>query len=177
VKAGVRGSQFGGYTELIRDVRTTFENLLRITLENGDLNSDEAVYSLMPYKYPYLIPTTIGIDLQDLHHHIRILEDQNRKPVHPRSFRPSFESEESIADTQDKMLINYHITQSLFSPHLLDIEAIFLDENSKLVNQGKVDPAADKAKRPIQVHSSFLINGIVNLIQDKSALCRRTVIK
>jgi hypothetical protein len=63
MKAGVRASHFGGYSEMVRDVRTTYENILRITLENGDMNSEEAVFSLMTYKYPYLISNTVGLEL------------------------------------------------------------------------------------------------------------------
>ena len=40
---------------IITNYRTAFENLLRISLEIGDLNSDESVVALMCVRFPYLV--------------------------------------------------------------------------------------------------------------------------
>lgn len=41
---------FGGYIEAVRDVRYTYENFLRKILDNGDMNSDESLVSMLPIK-------------------------------------------------------------------------------------------------------------------------------
>ncbi len=49
---------YGGTIHIVTDIKNAFANVARITLENGDLNSDESVFSLVPVKYPFLLPTT-----------------------------------------------------------------------------------------------------------------------
>jgi hypothetical protein len=81
---------FGGFTEAVGEVRHAYENFLRITLENGDLNSEEAVLSMMPLRYPSLIPNTLGLSIATLYQNFRIFGNVNRKPETSRYFRGSF---------------------------------------------------------------------------------------
>jgi hypothetical protein len=48
----------GGYIEIVKDIKSAFENFLKITLEHGDLSAKEAIMSMMQVKFPYLIPIT-----------------------------------------------------------------------------------------------------------------------
>ena len=41
--------------DALQDFKACFENLLRWTLEQGHFHSEEAVYSLMLYRFPFLI--------------------------------------------------------------------------------------------------------------------------
>ena len=50
---------FGGCIEAVRDVRCTFENTLRITLEEGRMDSEESIFNVLSAKFPFLYPLTI----------------------------------------------------------------------------------------------------------------------
>jgi hypothetical protein len=60
------------------------------------MNSDESVISLMPLKYPYLIPNTVAIYLKDMINKVNIYSNVNRKPEHTRYFRGAFDSEGNV---------------------------------------------------------------------------------
>jgi hypothetical protein len=91
LKKGVSAGNFGGYTEVLSDVKSAFENLLRITLENGDIGSEESVLTMMPAKYPYLFPTTVSLNFSNFESKLTVREKINRKPEYFRFFRGSFE--------------------------------------------------------------------------------------
>ena len=45
---------------MVRDVRCTFENILRATLEESRMDSDESLFQILITKYLFLFPTTIN---------------------------------------------------------------------------------------------------------------------
>lgn len=47
-------------------MKGVYENLLRITLENHDIGTDESIYTLMQFRYPYLIPLVSKHDAMNL---------------------------------------------------------------------------------------------------------------
>jgi hypothetical protein len=52
----VRANYFGGKVEAVSTMKAIFENFLRVTLEYGDMNTDESIFSIMQFRYPYFIP-------------------------------------------------------------------------------------------------------------------------
>jgi hypothetical protein len=54
---------------------------------------------------------------------------------------------------QDRVITKYHVSQSVIKPHLLDIEAIFLDQDAVITQQAV--PATSKAKKQAQVKALF----------------------
>ena len=91
----------GGYIHVLRDIKCAFENLLRITLENGDMNSDETPLTLMPIKYSFLIQTTVNTFLNNFVNKFHIYEDVSRISVFPRYWK-------GIVDSQGKISVIYN---------------------------------------------------------------------
>ena len=50
----------------IRDWRCSMENMLRWTLEKGDLSSVESIYTLMLIRYPYLVSMSGKLPFQNM---------------------------------------------------------------------------------------------------------------
>ena len=48
------------------------------------MNSDESVLSLIPARYPFLVPVVTNIDLQDWSNHFNISEIVNKIPTYSR---------------------------------------------------------------------------------------------
>jgi hypothetical protein len=49
----VLGNWVGGRTSAASTAYHIYENLLRITLENGDMNTDESIFILLAERYSY----------------------------------------------------------------------------------------------------------------------------
>lgn len=106
----ILASCFGGYTQVLIDMKQTFENFLRIVLEEGDMNSDESVLSLMVYRYPYLIPSTFDLYLLNLYKQIRIRQNVNKKPEYNRFFEPYFDDESNMIVKGKHSTIKYIVS-------------------------------------------------------------------
>lgn len=81
---------------MVRDVKNTFENLLRMTLEYGDLNSEESIYSIMLVKYPYLNPLSTSIDLNQVVNKIKWYSVSDNKNTFSRQIFVRLDKENNI---------------------------------------------------------------------------------
>lgn len=61
----VLGTSMAFSREAITNFRTAFENLLKWTLVNKHFNSDESVFTLMMYRFPYLVSAYGGWPVVD----------------------------------------------------------------------------------------------------------------
>lgn len=107
VEEVVLGGLFGGYIEAVRDVQGVFENFLRITLEYGDMNSDETLYSMLPVRYPFLFPVSIATWFDYLYNKLKIYMNSNRKQEHSRFFRASLDSEGNLLAIDKQYVTKY----------------------------------------------------------------------
>lgn len=61
----VRANYFGGKVEAVSTMKAIFENFLRVTLEYGDMNTDESICTLMQFRYSYFIPLVSKHEAKD----------------------------------------------------------------------------------------------------------------
>lgn len=53
-------------------MKSVYENFLRITLDYGDLGTDESVFSMMLIRFPYLIPLINGYEMREFANRYKI---------------------------------------------------------------------------------------------------------
>ena len=71
------------------------------------MGSDESVTAMMPIKYPFLFPTTIGVYPDKLYNKMHYHMNSNRKPEHTRLFRAGFDGQGHILRIENKVFTKY----------------------------------------------------------------------
>ena len=102
----------GGNIHVLEDIRSAYNLVARITLENGDLSAEESLLTLMPYKYPFLVPVTTNIYMGDWHNHINLYEDVSKIKFFPRSWKGKMDLKGDLV-----VLFNSNSTRTKESPN------------------------------------------------------------
>jgi hypothetical protein len=87
----------GGNIRILEDIRSAYNLVARITLENGDLSAEESLLTLMPFKYPFLVPVTTNIYMGDWANHINLYEDVSKIKFFPRSWKGKVDTKGDLA--------------------------------------------------------------------------------
>lgn len=112
----------GGNIHVMADILHCFEYLLRLTLENGDMFTEESIVTLIPIRYSLLLPISSTIRIDSFYHKYQVYEQvRNDHLVNPRHFRATIDDNElriihpikpnrlyASLDTQDKAFTASH---------------------------------------------------------------------
>jgi hypothetical protein len=79
MKEMVWGGYYGGRAEAVTTVRGIFENLVCISLEGGEMWTEETLYSIMIQRYPYIINHVHEVNMNALQE--PIYDRYRHKPI------------------------------------------------------------------------------------------------
>ena len=83
----------GGSIHMVRDIKNAFEYVLRMTIENRDIYSDESILAFIPVRYSFLIPTTSNIRIDSFYdHHQMYGEIRKDNKINARHFHASIDA-------------------------------------------------------------------------------------
>lgn len=74
------------------------------------MNSDESVITMMPIRFPFLIPSTTGIYLNDMVSKLHMYEYTNRIPQHKRYLKGSFDKKGTLLINEEKAITKFRMS-------------------------------------------------------------------